>query len=79
MRLQRRIAEVEFGNHLKVSPSDVSLYFCKQTLKGSQLDRLEMDLFGNIVNWPTDFFGDPLADRVAMLDATQRRKKAERA
>ena len=79
MRLQRRIAEVEFGNHLRVEPDDVSLYFCKQTPRGSQLDRLEMDLFGNIVNWPEEFFGDPLADRIAMLDAAKRRKRAARA
>ncbi len=74
MRLQRRIAEEEFGRNLRVKPSDVSLYFAKQTPKGSHLERLEIDLFGNIVNWPAEFFGDPLADRIAMLDAAKRRK-----
>lgn len=74
-RLQRRIAEAEFGNFLRVKPDDVALYFAKQTEGGgSTLDQLEIDLFGNIVNWPEEFFGDPLADRIAMLEAGQRRR-----
>jgi predicted ATPase len=76
MRLQRRIAEVEFGHNLSVKPSDVSLYFCRQTAKGSSIEELDLDLFGNITNWPAEFFGDPLADRIAMLDASKRRKRA---
>lgn len=74
-RLQRRIAESEFGHNVQVEPTDVALYFCKQTEEGeSSIDQLEIDLFGNIVNWPEEFFGDPLADRIAMLEARQRRK-----
>ena len=74
-RLQRRIAESHFGHHVNVEPSDVAVYFCKQTEGGgSSIDQLEIDLFGNIVNWPDEFFGDPLEDRIAMLEAKQRRK-----
>lgn len=72
-RLQRRIAESQFSNCLRVEPSDVAVYFCKQTEAGSRLEQLDIDLFGNIVNWPEEFFGDPLADRIAMLEAEHRR------
>lgn len=75
-RLQRRIAEARFGNHLRVESADVALYFCNQTDGQSTLAQLEVDLFGNIANWPEEFFGDPLADRIAMLEA-ERNRRAE--
>ncbi|BBY67773.1 DUF3696 domain-containing protein [Mycolicibacterium helvum] len=78
-RLQRRIAESHFGHHLRVKSTDVALYFCKQVEGESTLDQLEVDLFGNIANWPEEFFGDPLADRIAMLEAERRRKAGSNA
>jgi predicted ATPase len=55
-RLQRRIAEGE------LDPGDVALYFCYAGPNGSDIDRLEVDDYGNILNWPPDFFGDELED-----------------
>ncbi len=66
-RLQRRIAE----EHLR--QDEVALYFCEAGMDGSVLHPLEVDLLGNIRNWPEDFFGDVTSDLVAMTEAGARR------
>jgi len=66
-RLQRRIAE----EHLE--QKEVALYFCESAEEGSLLHPLEIDLLGNIRNWPPDFFGDVTSDLVAMTEAGARR------
>lgn len=73
-RLQRRIAEQDFSNGLRVSAEDVAIYFCSQSNDESELRELQLDLFGNITNWPEEFFGDPMKDRLAMLEAALRRE-----
>ena len=50
-RLQRRIAEGE------ITPDDVAIYFCKKTGGSTELEPLELNLFGDIENWPENFFG----------------------
>jgi Protein of unknown function (DUF3696). len=35
-----------------------------------------VDEFGNIRNWPKDFFGDEVGDLNAMVDAAMRRQEA---
>lgn len=72
-RLQRRLAEESVGNGLKLTPEDVALYFCSQARGESRIDQLQIDIFGSISNWPEDFFGNPLADSVATLEAAARR------
>jgi len=72
-RLQRRIAEE------KLTPEKASLYFCDVTDEGSKLKHLELDMFGNITNWPRDFFGDEFGEMAAMTRAAMERKKAARA
>ena len=68
-RLQRRIAEEG------ITPEDASLYFCeREESSASKLVPLTLDLFGNIRNWPKDFFGDEFAERAAMLQAEIRRR-----
>jgi len=67
-RLQRRIAE----NGLK--PEEAALYFCEPGPTGSILHALEVDLFGNISNWPDNFFGDEVGDLAAMTDAAMQRQ-----
>ena len=68
-RLQRRIAEE------KVPQEDVALYFCSSNPDGSSsLSRLEVDQFGNISNWPKDFFGDQFGEIAAMSEAALNRQ-----
>ena len=72
MRLQRRIAEG------LLSRDDAALYFCAFDRDRSTLTKLEVDLFGNIANWPRDFFGDPLGEAAATAEAAlSRRSRAE--
>ncbi len=67
-RLQRRIAEEV------IKPSEVAIYFCRNTENGAVLESLDLNLFGEIENWPTDFFGDQMGDLSARTIAAQRRK-----
>ena len=71
-RLQRRVAEE------KIAADQTALYFCRNDEGVSEIDRLEMDEFGNIANWPENFFGDEMGDLFAMTEAQrERQKKAE--
>ena len=68
-RLQLRIAEGEIGQ------DDVGLYFCSMDESGeSSLSHLELDEYGNISNWPKDFFGDQFGEIAAMSEAALRRQ-----
>jgi predicted ATPase len=71
-RFQRRIAED------KLHSTDAALYFCGIKDGQSLLTELEIDLFGNITNWPKDFFGDQFEEMAAMNRAQMERKKAGR-
>ncbi len=51
-RLQFRVAEDKIRNE------DFSAYFADSTKVPSTLRKLQVDEFGNIMNWPKDFFGD---------------------
>lgn len=72
-RLQRRVAE---GT---ISADDLAVYFCDAGGDGSTMTPLKIDLFGNITNWPKDFFGDQMTDIAEMQLAGIRRRKAEAA
>lgn len=72
-RLERRIAEEEFSNE------EAALYFCRQDDTGvSHLEELELDTYGNILNWPENFFGDPLGDKLAQNQAQIQQKLKEK-
>ncbi len=68
-RLQRRIAEE------KISVDKTALYFCRNENGVSNIERLKMDEFGNIANWPENFFGDEMGDLFAMTEAQRERQK----
>lgn len=70
-RLQRRIAEEEFES------DDAAFYFCEMHAGESKLTPLAVDMFGDIHNWPTDFFGDLLGEMVATFDAGLERKQLQ--
>lgn len=62
-RLQRRVAERAINN------DDIALYSCEYRNGRSQTARLDLNHLGQIRNWPTGFFGDPLGESVAMVNA----------
>lgn len=70
-RLQRRIAEGE------VTPDQVAIYFCKRSGSAAELEPLELNLYGDIVNWPENFFGDEMADMAARTTAAMKRQMEE--
>jgi len=55
-RLQRRIAEDA------VEKEQVAAYFADVSRTPAALEELRLDIFGNIANWPKDFFGDEMED-----------------
>jgi predicted ATPase len=56
MRLQLRIAEE------KISNNDSAIYFTRTREGQSKITRLKVDTYGDINNWPDDFFGDMMAE-----------------
>ena len=68
-RLQRRVAEEKIG------VDKTALYFCRNDEGVSTIERLKMDEFGNITNWPENFFGDEMGDLFAMTEAQRERQK----
>ncbi len=71
-RLQRRIAEE------KIPATDTALYFCQVSDGKSEIERLTMDEYGNITNWPQDFFGDEMRDWGAKSKAEMEQRKGNK-
>jgi hypothetical protein len=67
-RLQRLIAEEV------ISQDDVAVYFCYSGPNGSDIDRLEINEYGDIINWPPDFFGDELEDVAVQAEVGMQRR-----
>lgn len=70
-RLQRRIADE------KLTKEEVALYFVRSAAEGAKIEELKLDEFGNIENWPDDFFGDEMEDLVARSEAQAARAAAK--
>ena len=68
-RLQRRIAEED------ISADQTAFYFCQINDGTSEIERLDVDEYGNIRNWPQNFFGDDLGDLVEKTKAEMQRRK----
>jgi len=67
-RLQLRIAEK------KIPPERTALYFFEMKNSASHAEKLDVDLYGNINNWPKDFFGDEMGETVARTKAAMERQ-----
>jgi AAA15 family ATPase/GTPase len=67
-RIQRRIAEETLRTE------DAEFYFCTNPGGSSEIASLDVDMFGNIKNWPRDFFGDLTGDMLEMMDLGLKRK-----
>ena len=57
LRLQRRMSEAQL-----LSNADVALYFCRAARRTSVIERLELDEYGRIGNWPKNFMGDAFSE-----------------
>lgn len=72
LRIQRRIAEGE------INTDDVALYFCGAPDGESKLEKLEVDMYGQIGNWPENFMGDAFGETVAAERARLKRMQGAR-
>lgn len=70
LRLQRRIAEEV------LLAEEVKLYFCDAPNGVSKMTSLDVDLFGNIQNWPDRFMGDAFNEAAQSEIARLKRMKA---
>lgn len=70
-RLQRRIAEE------MVTPDDVAMYFCKRVASATELEPLRINPYGEIENWPPNFFSDEMAELTARTVAAMKRRAGE--
>jgi len=68
-RIQRRIAEE------KIKPEEVAIYFIHQVKGSAVLEELQIDAYGNITNWPSNFFGNDVEDLSEMTKAARDRKR----
>lgn len=68
-RLQRRVAEG------KIEADQVAVYFCRREGEAAELEPLKLNMFGEIENWPENFFGDEMADIAGRTLAAIQRKK----
>jgi hypothetical protein len=67
-RLQLRIAEK------KIPPEKTALYFLEIKNSASHAEKLDVDLCGDIRNWPRGFFGDEMGETVARAKAAMERQ-----
>lgn len=67
LRIQRRIAEEQ------VDADDVKIFFTDYSKRRSNLHELEIDEFGQILNWPEHFMGDAFGETLAAEKARLKR------
>lgn len=67
-RLQRRVAEEE------VSAEDVKLYFVSKSNGKAEASDLALNEWGEIENWPNNFFGEEMKEIAAIAKGSLRRK-----
>ena len=70
LRLQRRIAENV------ITPDEVAIYFARETSAGVELEPLRLTMFGDIENWPDNFFGDDMGEITARTLAAIARQQS---
>ena len=67
-RLQRRIAEDSLAQE------KISAYFADISKAPAALEPLQLDQFGNIQNWPDNFFGDEMGDITKQAKAAMNKR-----
>ena len=70
-RLQRRVAEQE------ASSEDVKLYFVSSNRGKACSSELLLNQWGEIENWPENFFGDEMGEIAAITEASLRRRMGQ--
>lgn len=71
-RLQRRVAEQ------KIEADTLAMYFVERDGIKAKINALKLDDYGEISNWPENFFGDEMGDIAARTIAAMKRKIDEK-
>lgn len=69
-RLQRRVAEQA------IDADEVAIYFVNRKGPAADMEALRLNMFGEIENWPDNFFGDEMGDIAARTMAALKRQAA---
>ena len=67
-RLQRRVAEQS------IDANDLAIYFVNPKGAAAKMEALRLNMFGEIENWPENFFGDEMGDIAARTMAALQRQ-----
>lgn len=74
-RIQLRVAEEQLANGTPVSANDIRLWFIDQDGPVSHAKDLKINEYGEIMNWPENFFGNPLQETAKMVKEGLRRRR----
>ena len=77
LRLMRRIAEYRIEDE-GISADQTAFHFCEIKDGKSTAKKLGVDEYGNISNWPKDFFGDDMGDVAKKTKAEMKRRKEKK-
>ena len=77
LRLMRRIAEYGIEDE-GISADQTAFHFCQINDGISRAEQLKVDEYGNISNWPKDFFGDDMGDVAKKTKAEMKRRKEKK-
>ena len=77
LRLMRRIAEYGIEDE-GISKDLTAFHFCEIKDGNSRAEQLKVDEYGNISNWPQNFFGDDMGDLAEKTKAEMKRRKANK-
>lgn len=72
-RLRRRIAESTDEN----LEGQISIYFAKRNSGNSSVEKIKIDKFGAVQNWPADFFDETSSEIEKIIYASMKKKAAE--
>ena len=61
-----------------MTTEDMNAYFAHNQSKGSVLEELQVDTYGNILNWPDGFFGDMEKDMYEQAMNAMKHRISER-
>ena len=56
----------------------MSAYFANVSEDPAKLDPLQIDTFGNVLNWPENFFGDEMGDITEQAKAAMKKRMSQK-
>ena len=77
-RLQRRVAESGNEPEQLATAENVKLYFVSSHRGEAQCADLQLNEYGEIENWPANFFGDEMGEVAAIAEASLQRRMEQR-